>query len=169
VRFNQSGSAWRMHLRRVLVTLILSTLGLVYPFAQSRLERFKMRNTSSAICRTLRRLGFSPFPAAALPVAARCRAVRHRTRRNCARRRLEYAHGHPGGDDLSSWLEASGLAEHRLCRLDRHLGPARVCPPIPSSSNVLRWWTPGLRFGEVVVTSRLRTAQVLASYARFLL
>jgi uncharacterized membrane protein YjgN (DUF898 family) len=34
---------------------------------------------------------------------------------------------------------------------------------------VLRWWASGLRFGEVTVTSRLRTAQVLGVYARFLI
>src|SRR5712671_3268420 len=46
VRFHQSGSAWRYAICAVFWwTLILSTLGLVYPFAQSRLERFKMRNT----------------------------------------------------------------------------------------------------------------------------
>ena len=33
---------------------------------------------------------------------------------------------------------------------------------------VLRWWTSGLRFGDVTVTSHLRTAQVYGLYARFL-
>jgi uncharacterized membrane protein YjgN (DUF898 family) len=33
---------------------------------------------------------------------------------------------------------------------------------------VLRWWTSGLRFGEVRVTSHLRTAQIYGVYARFL-
>jgi uncharacterized membrane protein YjgN (DUF898 family) len=33
---------------------------------------------------------------------------------------------------------------------------------------VLRWWASGLRFGEMAVASRLRTAQVFGVYARFL-
>ena len=32
---------------------------------------------------------------------------------------------------------------------------------------VLRWWVSGLRFGDLVVSSRLRTAQVFAVYGRF--
>jgi uncharacterized membrane protein YjgN (DUF898 family) len=34
---------------------------------------------------------------------------------------------------------------------------------------VLRWWSSGLRFGEVTVTSRLRMGQVYRAYFRFLL
>jgi uncharacterized membrane protein YjgN (DUF898 family) len=34
---------------------------------------------------------------------------------------------------------------------------------------LLRWWTAGLRFGDVAVTSRLRTGQVYRAYFRFLL
>ena len=46
VRFHQTGSAWRYAVCALFWwTLILSTLGLAYPFAQSRLERFKMRHT----------------------------------------------------------------------------------------------------------------------------
>jgi hypothetical protein len=33
---------------------------------------------------------------------------------------------------------------------------------------VLRWWASGLRFGEVAVTSRLRTGPVYGAYARFI-
>jgi uncharacterized membrane protein YjgN (DUF898 family) len=32
---------------------------------------------------------------------------------------------------------------------------------------LLRWWVSGLRFGDVAVRSRLRTAQVFGVYARF--
>src|SRR5262245_6968909 len=46
VRFHQTGSAWGYAVRAVLWwTLVILTLGLAYPLAQSRLERFKMRNT----------------------------------------------------------------------------------------------------------------------------
>ena len=33
---------------------------------------------------------------------------------------------------------------------------------------VLRWWVSGLRFGELTVTSRLRTVTVYALYLRFM-
>src|SRR5215471_19256305 len=46
VRFHQTGSAWRYAVCALIWwTLIVLTLGLAYPFAQARLERFKMRNT----------------------------------------------------------------------------------------------------------------------------
>jgi uncharacterized membrane protein YjgN (DUF898 family) len=77
----------------------------------------------------------------------------------------------PGGDDLSSWLEASGLAGAvvyaGLTGIWVLLAFVLLYPIFQAI--VLRWWTSGLRFGEVVVTSRLRTAQVLGVYARFLL
>src|SRR5258705_12477285 len=46
VRFHQSASTWRYAICALLWgTLILSTLGLGYPFAQSRVQRFKIRKT----------------------------------------------------------------------------------------------------------------------------
>ena len=46
LRFHQTGSAWRYAVCAMFWwTLVVLTLGLAYPFAQSRLERFKMRNT----------------------------------------------------------------------------------------------------------------------------
>jgi len=46
VRFHQTGSAWYYAIMAVLWwTVIILTLGLAYPIALSRLERFKMRNT----------------------------------------------------------------------------------------------------------------------------
>ena len=46
VRFHQTGSAWRYAVCALFWwAMIVLTLGLAYPFAQARLERFKMRNT----------------------------------------------------------------------------------------------------------------------------
>ena len=73
----------------------------------------------------------------------------------------------------SSSIARSGLRPKRsaLCRLATvHLDGAfdrRSSIPI-FQAMVLRWWASGLRFGEVAVTSRLRTAQVYGVYARFL-
>jgi len=173
VRFHQSGSAWRYAICAVFWwTLILSTLGLVYPFAQSRLERFKMRNTffgdlqgrfeGSGFRLFLR--GVALWLLAVVPfgigLVATVRVVDWSTLTDT-----------PGGDDLSSWLEASGLAGAivyaGLTGIWVLLAFVLLYPIFQAI--VLRWWTSGLRFGEVVVTSRLRTAQVLGVYARFLL
>jgi len=173
VRFHQSGSAWRYAICAVFWwTLILSTLGLVYPFAQSQLERFKMRNTffgdlqgrfeGSGFRLFLR--GFALWLLAVVPfcigLVATVRVVDWSTLTDA-----------PGGDDLSSWLEASGLAGAvvyaGLTGIWILLAFVLLYPIFQAI--VLRWWTSGLRFGEVVVASRLRTAQVLGVYARFLL
>jgi uncharacterized membrane protein YjgN (DUF898 family) len=51
VRFHQSGSAWRYAICALLWwSLIALTAGLAYPFAQSRLERFRCATPSSATC-----------------------------------------------------------------------------------------------------------------------
>jgi uncharacterized membrane protein YjgN (DUF898 family) len=76
----------------------------------------------------------------------------------------------PGGDDLSNWLEQSGLAGAivfgALTGIWLLLSFALLYPIFQAI--VLRWWASGLRFGELIVTSRLRTAQVFGVYARFL-
>jgi uncharacterized membrane protein YjgN (DUF898 family) len=77
----------------------------------------------------------------------------------------------PAGDDLSSWLEASGLAGmvvYAVLTTTWLLLWFALLYPI-FQAMVLRWWASGLRFGNVIVTSRLRTAQVYGVYARFLL
>src|SRR5215213_4996717 len=155
VRFHQSGSAWRYAICAVLWwTLILSTLGLVYPFAQSRLERFKMRNTffgnlqgrfeGSGIRLFLRGcilwlIAVVPF---GIGLVATVRAVDWSALTDAA-----------GGDDLSSWLEASGLAGAMvyagLTGIWVLLAFVLLYPVFQAI--VLRWWTSGLRFGEVAV------------------
>ena len=155
VRFHQSGSAWRYAICAVFWwTLILSTLGLVYPFAQSQLERFKMRNTffgdlqgrfeGSGFRLFLR--GFALWLLAVVPfcigLVATVRVVDWSTLTDA-----------PGGDDLSSWLEASGLAGAvvyaALTGIWVLLAFVLLYPIFQAI--VLRWWTSGLRFGEVVV------------------
>ena len=172
LRFHQTGSAWRYAVCAIFWwSLIVLTAGLAYPFAQARLERFKMRNTfygnlpgrfegSGARLFVgvflLWFIAVVPFAAAivlgivgidwsALTTAA-------------------------GGDDLSSWLDASGLDQALvyagLTGTWLLLSFAILYPIFQAM--VLRWWAGGLRFGDVAVTSRLRTAQVYGVYARFL-
>jgi uncharacterized membrane protein YjgN (DUF898 family) len=173
VRFHQSGSAWRYAVCALLWwTLIALTVGLAYPFAQSRLERFKMRNTffgdlpgrfeGSGVRLLLR--GFVLWVLAIVPLVgglfAMLFAINWGALANASAR-----------DDLSNWLEVSGLAAAvvyaGLATLWLLLSFALLYPIFQAM--VLRWWASGLRFGDVVVTSRLRTAQVYGVYARFLL
>ena len=173
VRFHQGGSAWRYAVCALLWwTLIVLTAGLVYPFARSRLERFKMRNTffgnlpgrfeGSGLRLLLR--GFALWLLAVVPFAVGLLAALFAVNWSTLA-------GLSGGDDLSSWLEASGVASAfvyaGLTGLWLLLSFAILYPVFQAI--VLRWWASGLRFGEVVVTSRLRTAQVFGVYARFLL
>jgi uncharacterized membrane protein YjgN (DUF898 family) len=172
VRFHQSGSAWRYAICALLWwTLIALTAGLAYPFAQSRLERFKMRNTffgnlpgrfEGSGSRLLVRgfllwvLAVGPFATGLLAMLS---AINWRTLAAV-----------PRGDDLSNWLEQSGLAGAVvygvLTGIWLLLSFALLYPVFQAI--VLRWWASGLRFGELIVTSRLRTAQVFGVYARFL-
>jgi uncharacterized membrane protein YjgN (DUF898 family) len=172
VRFHQGGSAWHYAVCALLWwTLIALTIGLAYPFAQSRLERFKMRNTffgnlpgrfEGSGFRLLLR-GFVLWVLAIMPLVAglfaMLFAINWGALANASAR-----------DDLSNWLEVSGLAAAvvyaGLATLWLLLSFALLYPIFQAI--VLRWWVSGLRFGEVTVTSRLRTAQVLGVYARFL-
>jgi uncharacterized membrane protein YjgN (DUF898 family) len=172
LRFHQTGSAWRYAVCAIFWwSLIVLTAGLAYPFAQARLERFKMRNThygnlpgrfEGSGARLF--VGFFllwliavlPFAAAiflgilgidwsALTTAA-------------------------GGDDLLTWLDVSGLDKAviyaGLTGIWLLLAFAILYPIFQAM--VLRWWAGGLRFGDIAAKSNLRTAQVYGVYARFL-
>jgi uncharacterized membrane protein YjgN (DUF898 family) len=172
VRFHQTGSAWRYAVCALTWwTLILLTLGLAYPFAQSRLERFKMRNTffgnlpgrfEGSGWRLLLR-GFPLWFLAIVPFTVGLVL----TIGDVDWSALKEA---AGGDDAASWIETSGLAGavvHGSLTGAWLLLSFAILYPI-FQAMVLRWWACGLRFGEVVVTSHLRTAQVFGVYARFL-
>jgi uncharacterized membrane protein YjgN (DUF898 family) len=171
VRFHQTGSAWRYAVCAVWWwCLILLTLGLAYPFAQSRLERFKMGHTffgdlpgrfeGSGLKLLLR--GFVLWLLAVVPFAigliATLMAIDWDTLAAI------------GGDDQASWLETSGLGGAVvyavLTATWLMLSFALLYPMFQAM--LLRWWASGLRFGELTVTSRLRTVHVYGVYARFL-
>jgi uncharacterized membrane protein YjgN (DUF898 family) len=172
VRFHQTGSAWRYAICALFWwTLILLTLGLAYPFAQSRLERFKMGHTffgnlpgrfeGSGLHLLLR--GFVLWLFAVVPftvgLIATLMAIDWTALASVAT-----------ADDKSSWLETSGLGGavvYAVLTGTWLLLSFAILYPI-FQAILLRWWASGLRFGDVVVTSRLRFAQVLGVYARFL-
>jgi uncharacterized membrane protein YjgN (DUF898 family) len=171
VRFHQSGSAWRYAACAALWwSLTLLTLGLAYPFGQSQLERFKMRNThfgslSGSFAASGLHLFVRGLPLWALAIVpfivgtvASILAV------------LEAAFSvGTAGEDIAGWIETSGLAAAVVfagLTLIWLLLCLVILYPI-FQTIVLRWWVSGLRFGEVVVQSRLRVSQVFGVYARF--
>ena len=69
----------------------------------------------------------------------------------------------------SSWLDSSGLGGAVVFAALSGawlLFAFAILYPV-FQAMVLRWWVSGLRFGDVAVSSRLRTSQVFAVYARF--
>jgi uncharacterized membrane protein YjgN (DUF898 family) len=172
VRFHQSGSAWRYAICAVFWwSLTILTLGLAYPFAQSQLERFKMRNTFFGdLPGRFEGTGWHLFVRGILmwfisivPFMAGLTATLGAVD-------WEALAAGGGSDDLSGWFEGTGLAGAIV------YGGLTVSWLVLSivifyplfQAMLLRWWTSGLRFGEVRVTSHLRTAQVYGVYARFL-
>jgi uncharacterized membrane protein YjgN (DUF898 family) len=171
VRFHQNGSAWRYSICAVFWwTLVVLSLGLAYPFAQSRLEHFKMRHTffgnlpgrfEGSGGRLLLR-GLLLWALAVVPfvfgATATILAIDWSALTSAG-----------GGVDGASRLETSGLAGAivfaGLTGAWILLSIAILYPIFQAM--VLRWWVSGLRLGEVAVRSRLRTAQVFAVYARF--
>jgi uncharacterized membrane protein YjgN (DUF898 family) len=177
VRFHQTGSSWRYAFRALLWwVLIALTIGLAYPFAQANLERYKMQHTWYGNLRgrfegsglnlflrgvTLWLLVVGPFAAAVIMTFA---TIDLTAVIDAAR---------AGGDDVFKRMEAAspgletalgfmvgGLVWGLLAALV--LYPAFL-------ALTMRWWASGVRFGEVTVTSYLRTGPVYGAYLRFLL
>lgn len=171
VRFHQEGSAWRYSICAVYWWgLVALTLGLAYPFAQSHLESFKMRytffgNLPGAFEGSGWRLfarGFLLWLIAVVPFLigfiASLGAIDWK------------AVAELSTSELSNWLENGGLASAIVIgslTIAWLLLSVAILYPI-FQAIMLRWWVSGLRFGDVAVKSRLRTAQIYGVYARFL-
>jgi uncharacterized membrane protein YjgN (DUF898 family) len=169
VRFHQSGSAVRYAVCALFWwTLIVLTIGLAYPFAQSRLERYKMRHTYFGdLPGRFEGSGWSLFLRGVL---LWCLTI------------VPLAYGlivmigsvdwSTVGDAAKSddWLEKTGLAAASvvgvLTTIWLLLAIAVLYPLFQAIT--WRWWASGLRFGDIVVTCRLRNAQVFGVYGRFL-
>jgi uncharacterized membrane protein YjgN (DUF898 family) len=168
IRFHQTGSALRYSVCAVLWwTLVVLSLGLAYPFAQSQLEQFKMRHTffgnlpgrfQGSGWRLLAR-GLPLWATAVVPFTIGATATLLAVDWN--------ALGSAGAAEDK--LETSGLAGAvvfaALTGAWLLLSIAFLYPIFQAI--VLRWWVSGLRFGEVSLRSRLRIAQVFKVYARF--
>jgi uncharacterized membrane protein YjgN (DUF898 family) len=176
VRFHQTGSAWLYAIMAVLWwTLVILTLGLAYPIALSRLERFKMRNTwlgnlqgrfeGSAGGLFIRGLfmwlvvvgpligSLVAFILALDPTLLRELVL---TNDDDALTRLVEAH--PG----VAFASAFGIGALIWAML-----VAILLYPV-FQAMVWRWWSSGLRFGDMAANSSLRTGEVYGTYLRYI-
>ncbi|MGP0093684.1 MAG: DUF898 family protein [Xanthobacteraceae bacterium] len=173
LRFHQTGSAWRYAVCAVFWwAMIALTLGLAYPWAQAALERYKMRNTFygnlpgrfdgsplSLFWRGLPMwlLVLGPlFGCIALGIAV-----------------VDWSAVAQAIDlerDLTANIEGTGLGEaSALVMIALGWSGFAAAMLYPAFQGLtLRWWTSGLRFGALSMTSRLRIGQVYRIYFRFL-
>jgi len=149
------------------------TFGLAYPFQIANLERYKMRNTfygdlggsfeASGFALLLRGLPmwlllFAPL-ALAVPGFG---TVDWKALADALAQ---------GGDDVMGKIEGGnpGLGAaivFAMLMAGTSITLAVVLYPA-FQAVVLRWWSSGLRFGEIEVCSRLRMRHVYSAYARF--
>jgi uncharacterized membrane protein YjgN (DUF898 family) len=174
LRFHQQGSAWGYAFRAMLWWVITAlTFGLAYPFQVASLERYKMRNTFYGdLGGTFEGSGFALLlrgsPMWFLVFAPLVFAVRGFVAVDWKALVDALAQG---GDDVMSRIEGGNPG----------LGAAIVFAMLMAGASVtlaallypafqavmLRWWSSGLRFGDVEVRSSLHMRHVYAAYARF--
>jgi len=176
VRFHQTGSAWYYAIMAVLWwTVVILTLGLAYPIALARLERIKMRNTwlgnlqgrfeGSAAGLFIRGLFMwlvviGPLIASlvAFVLALDTELLRELVTTNDDDALSRLIEAHPSvafasafGIGALIWAMLAGMLLYPVFQ-----------------AMVLRWWSSGLRFGEMAASSTLRTSEVYATYLRYI-
>lgn len=176
LRFHLEGSAWAYALRAAgwwAATAL--TLGLAYPFQLASLERYKMSNTyygdlaghfaGSSFKLMLRGLPMWLLVIGPLALAAGAfiDVVDWKALADAL---------NSGGDDLMGRIEGGNPGLGAVIVFAMLMGgtaggmAALLYPAFQAM--VLRWWSSGLRFGGVAVTSKLRMRDVYRAYMRFL-
>jgi uncharacterized membrane protein YjgN (DUF898 family) len=176
LHFHQSGSAWGYALRAMAwwaATVV--TCGLAYPFQLASLERFKMANTwygdlggrfdGKGFGLLLRGLPIwlMVFAPLALAVTAFVDAVDWKALADALNQ---------GGDDVMARIEGGNPGFAAVIVFAMLMGgiaataAALLYPAFQAI--VLRWWSSGLRFGAVELSSKLRMRDVYGAYVRFL-
>jgi uncharacterized membrane protein YjgN (DUF898 family) len=176
VRLHQTGSGWLYAAYSMLWwTITLATFGLTYPWAQANLERYKLGHTfygdvrgrfaGSGTRLFLRGIVMWLLVAAPLLVGflyavsginwtALAEAIEH------------------GGDNVIGRIESASpnfavaLGFVTIAFIWSACAAGLLYPAFQAM--VLRWWTSGVRFGEMAATSRLRTRQMYGLYLRFM-
>ena len=176
VQFDQHGAAWRYAVYALFWWgLAIVTLGLAYPWAQARLQRFKMKHTcygdlEGAFVGTGTALFVRGMPmwfAVAGPIAFALFALATLIDWNTLNTAV--AQGDQATlvfiETSSGFRRAVGITF--LCLALAAVAAVLLYPLFQTVS--LRWWISGLRFGDIAVTSRLKTGQVYRVYLRFFL
>ena len=176
LRFHQSGSAWGYAFRAIAWwAATILTFGLAYPFQLASLERFKMENTwygdlagrfeGRGIGLLLR-----GFPIWLLVVGPLLLAVY--TFVDAVDWKALADTLHQGGDDMMARLEGSNSGFGMVVAFAMLMAGVAVTAAAllyPAfQAIVLRWWSSGLRFGDIELRSKLRMRDVYGAYARFL-
>jgi len=178
VRCHQGGSAVRYSICAVFWgILVVISLGLAYPFAQSRLERFKMRHTwygdlngrfeGSGLGLLMRGL-----PMWLVTIGPLIFAVAYAVTAVEWDQFVAAAKGASSAQEFINQLETSFPAVYSaiviaIVAMAVSIVMATVLYPV-FQAMVLRWWLSGLRFGALTVRSRLRTGQIYGAYLRLL-
>lgn len=175
IRFHQTGAGWRYAFRALAWWIVIAlTLGLAYPWAQASLERYKMRNTfygdlAARFVGSGTGLFFrgivmwlivvGPFVVGELVAfsSVNWAAVGDALRRGGANPlgRIEGVSPDFGAALVTAILSACWVA----------FAAALLYPAFQAM--MLRWWASGIRFGDLVVKSRLRTTRMYGVYLRF--
>jgi uncharacterized membrane protein YjgN (DUF898 family) len=175
LRFHQEGSAWAYAFRAMLWWIITAlSLGLAYPFQLASLERYKMRNTFYGnLAGSFEASGFGlflrglpmwilVFAPLALAVSGFIGTVDWKALADALAQ---------GGDDVMSKIEGSNPGLGATIVFAMLMGGVSVTLAAllyPAfQAVVLRWWSSGLRFGDIEVRSHLRMRHVYGAYARF--
>ena len=173
LRLHQTGSATRYAVCAIWWwSLTIATFGLAYPFNRAALERFKMRNTyygdlqgrfEGSGWRLFAR-GFLLWLLVMLPILAALSSFAQVDW-------VAATDAMRGGDDVlgrmdrasPGFLIAIGFGILALCA---SIILALLLLPV-FHAIVTRWWVSGVRFGEIVALSHLRTGDVYFAYLRF--
>ncbi|HKA78246.1 MAG TPA: DUF898 family protein [Pseudolabrys sp.] len=174
LRFHQTGSAWAFAFRAMLWWIVTAlSVGLAYPFQLASLERYKMRNTfygdlggrfeGSGFILLLRGFPMWLFVIAPLALAVSSFvAVDWKALADTVSQ---------GGDEIMGKIEGSNPGLGAAIVFAMLMGGASVTLAAllyPAfQAVVLRWWSSGLRFGDIEIRSQLRMRHVYGAYARF--
>jgi uncharacterized membrane protein YjgN (DUF898 family) len=175
LRLHQTGSAWLYALYSTLWWIVtIVTFGLAYPWAQASLERFKMRNTfygdvrgrfaGSGTILFLR--GIVMWFLVVGPIVAGLFYAVRGINWTALAEAVDL-----GSDNVMDRIESvspnfgAALAFVIFAFVWSFFAAALLYPAFQAM--VLRWWTSGLRFGDITATSRLRTGQMYRLYLRF--
>ncbi|MBM3527104.1 MAG: DUF898 domain-containing protein [Alphaproteobacteria bacterium] len=178
IRCHQTGSALRYAVCAMFWwVMIVLTLGLAYPFAQSRLERSKMRHTYYGNLQgRFEGSGFSlflrGFPMWLLVIGPLVFAIAYSVTSVDWNAVASAASGATSVEGFIGQLESKFPSIYVAAVLSIGAVAASIILAVTLfpvfQAMTLRWWLSGLRFGGLTVRSRLRASQIYGAYLRFL-